>query len=99
MKLDNAVGGSHTLARPVINSKTWQTFQIMRWERIINSEGKKKICRTGVWNFRQLGRTKKRDVKKKLGKSKVVANGKDWLGLNKMLLIFMLRLNLYVFLL
>jgi hypothetical protein len=51
MKLDSAVGGSHTLARPVINSTTWQTFQVIRGEWVINSEERKIFVGMGYGIF------------------------------------------------
>jgi len=51
MKLDSAVGGSHTLARPVINSTTWQTFRVMRGEWIVNREEGEKFVGMGSGIF------------------------------------------------
>jgi hypothetical protein len=51
MKLDGAVGGGHTLARPVINITTWQTFQVVIGERIINSEERTKFVGMGSGIF------------------------------------------------
>lgn len=49
--------------------------------------------------FSAVRENEKNGTSKKSRKSKAIATGREWLDLNKMLLIFMLRINLYVFLL
>jgi hypothetical protein len=48
MKVGSAVRGSLILTLPALNITAWQTFQVVRWEWIVNSEERNKFVGRGL---------------------------------------------------